>query len=179
MPLSSVQGGRIGEFLLAVYAMLTTDGTLVPFQVDADDDHRDLVVAVKGKGAFASLQAKTAFELDPAGFVHANAIYFPNSVPSDPGWIYVVLLMDGLAPSKWWCVPAPDFNRLASHTPVNGGRQIELHFHASPDRDDAAAAFRVDTHELGSRLLKLIDALPPDTKPLAGARLVMSRRNGR
>src|SRR5438552_252538 len=39
--LSDVQAGRIGEFLLAVYSMLTTDGALVPCQVDADDDHRD------------------------------------------------------------------------------------------------------------------------------------------
>jgi len=176
MPLSSVQAGRIGEFLLAVYAMLTTDGALVPFQVDADDDHRDLVVAVKGRSAFASLQAKTAFQVDGAGFVHANAIYFEDSVPIDAGWIYVVLLMIGMAPVKWWCIPAPDFNRLVSHTPVGGGRQVELHFHASPDREDAAAPFRVETHDLGARLLKLIDALPAATKPLPGARLVLTRR---
>ena len=176
MPMSSVQAGRVGEFLLAVYSMLTTDGKLVPFQVDADDDHRDLLVAVKGRSSFASLQAKTAFEVDAAGFVHANAIYFPNSIPSDPGWIYVVLLMAGLAPAKWWCVPAPDFNRLASHTPVGGGRQIELHFHASPDRDDAFAPFRVETRELGPRLLQIIASLPPSTKPVAGARLVMTAR---
>ncbi|HVH62687.1 MAG TPA: hypothetical protein VNA65_03700 [Candidatus Dormibacteraeota bacterium] len=51
MPLSDVQAGRAGEYLHAVYAMLTSQGELVPFQVDADDDHRDLVVAIKGKSA--------------------------------------------------------------------------------------------------------------------------------
>ena len=55
--LSDVQAGRIGEYLCSVYAMLTTGGALVPFPVAADDDHRDLVIAVKGKSAFASLQA--------------------------------------------------------------------------------------------------------------------------
>jgi hypothetical protein len=40
--LSDVQAGRIGEYLLAVYAMLTSNGELVPFHVEADDDHRDI-----------------------------------------------------------------------------------------------------------------------------------------
>jgi hypothetical protein len=30
--LSDTQSGRIGEYLLSVYAMITTDGVLVPFQ---------------------------------------------------------------------------------------------------------------------------------------------------
>jgi hypothetical protein len=70
--LSDVQAGRIGEYMLTVYAMLTTGGELVPFQVDADDDHRDLVVAAKGKNAFA-LQAKACFSLGASGFVQSNA----------------------------------------------------------------------------------------------------------
>ena len=87
MAISDVQAGRIGEYLLAVYAMLTSEGKLVPFQVDADDDHRDLVVAVKGKGEF-----------------------------------------------------------------------------------------RIETKDLGPRLLRIIASLPPSTKPVAGARLVMTTR---
>ena len=176
MALSDVQSGRIGEFLLAIYAMLTTDGALVPFQVDADDDHRDLVVAVKGKSTFASLQAKACFELGESGFVQSNATYFENSIPRDPGWIYVIVLVLDLAPVVWWVIPAPDFNRIASHSPARGGREVELHFRAHPDRDDAAAPFRVQTRDLGSRLLSLIDALPTATQPLSGARLVLARR---
>jgi len=172
--LSDVQAGRIGEFLLAVYSMLTTDGALVPFQVDADDDHRDLVVAVKGKSTFASLQAKACFGLGASGFVQSNATYFERSIPNDPSWIYVVVLVLELAPVTWWVVPAPDFNRLTTHSPARGGREIELHFRAHPDRDDAFAPFRVDTGELGPRLMKLIAALPPSTKPLPGARLVLA-----
>src|SRR3989449_4621061 len=92
--------------------MLTTSGTLVPFSVVADDDHRDLVVAAKGKSAFASLQAKACFELGASGFVQSNATYFANSIPTEPSWIYVVVLILELAPVVWWLVPAPDFNRL-------------------------------------------------------------------
>ncbi|TMF19311.1 MAG: hypothetical protein E6I35_03930, partial [Chloroflexi bacterium] len=98
MRISDVQAGRIGEYLLAVYAMLTSDGALVPFQVDADDDHRDLVVAVKGKSTFASLQAKACFELGASGFVQSNATYFEASVPKDASWIYVIVLVLELAP---------------------------------------------------------------------------------
>ena len=85
--LSDVQAGRIGEYLLAVYSMLTSDGQLVPFQVDADDDHRDIVVAVKGRSAFASLQAKACFSLGASGFVQSNATYSKTSIPSEPSWI--------------------------------------------------------------------------------------------
>src|SRR5690348_7887556 len=100
MALSDVQAGRVGELLLAVYAMLTTDGALVPFQVDADDDHRDLVIAVKGKSTFASLQAKACFRLGESGFVQSNATYTEETIPRDRSWIYVVVLILDLRP---WC----------------------------------------------------------------------------
>jgi hypothetical protein len=174
--LSDVQAGRIGEHLLAVYAMLTTNGELVPFQVDADDDHRDLVVAVKGKSAFASLQAKACFELGASGFVQSNATYFEDTIPRDPSWVYVIVLVLDLAPVVWWLVPAPDFNRLTSHSPARKGREVELHFRAHPDSADAFAPFRTLTKDVGPRLLEIINALPPSTKPLPGARLVIAKR---
>jgi len=176
VPISDVQAGRIGEYLVAVYAMLTSDGALVPFQVEADDDHRDLVVAEKGKSTFASLQAKACFELGGSGFVQSNATYFEDSIPRDPSWIYVVVLVLDLAPRVWWVIPAPDFNRLTTHSPARNGREVELHFRAYPDREDAFSSFRIATRDLGPRLLQLIDALPPATKPAKGARLVMARR---
>ena len=174
--LSDVQAGRIGEYLLAVYAMLTSGGELVPFHVEADDDHRDLVVAAKGKSAFVSLQAKACFSLGASGFVQSNATYFARSIPTDPSWIYVVVLFLDLAPVIWWLVPAPDFNRLASHAPARQGRKVELHFRAHPNGKDAFAPFRAETKDVGPRLLAIIDALPPATKPLPGARLLIRRR---
>jgi len=173
--LSDVQAGRIGEYLLSVYAMLTTGGTLVPFSVVADAEHRDLVVVAKGKSAFASLQAKACFELGASGFVQSNATYFQNSIPSQPSWIYVVVLVLELAPVVWWLVPAPDFNRLTSHAPARGGRKVELHFRAHPQGNDAFAPFRTETKDVGPRLLEIIDRLPPGTKPLRGARLLIRR----
>lgn len=176
MKISDVQAGRIGEYLLAVYAMLTSNGELVPFQVEADDDHRDLVVAVKGKNTFASLQAKACFGLGASGFVQSNATYKADTIPRDPSWIYVVVLVLDLAPVMWWLVPAPDFNRLTTRSPARSGREVELHFRAFPDRDDAFAPFRTVTKDVGPRLLEIINRLPPATKPLPGARLVMARR---
>ena len=176
MNISDVQAGRIGEYLLAVYAMLTSGGELVPFQVDADDDHRDLVVAAKGKSAFASLQAKACFTLGESGFVQSNATYSESTIPTDPSWIYVVVLILDLAPVVWWLVPAPDFNRLTSRAPARQGREVELHFRAHPDRDDAFAPFRTETKDVGPRLQEIIASLPPNTKPLPGARLLLIRR---
>jgi hypothetical protein len=174
--LSDVQAGRIGEYLLSVYAMLTTNGELVPFHVEADDDHRDIVVAVKGKSAFASLQAKACLSLGASGFVQSNATYFENSIPKDPSWIYVVVLVLDLAPVVWWIIPAPDFNRLTSRAPARQGRKVELHFRAYPDREDAFSPFRTQTKDVGPRLLEIINALPPSTKPLPGARLLITKR---
>ena len=171
-----MQAGRIGELLLSAYAMLTTGGVLVPFQVMADDDHRDIVVAAKGKSAFASLQAKACFQLGASGFVQSNATYFANSIPSQPSWIYVVVLVLDLAPVVWWMVPAPDFNRLTSHAPARQGRKVELHFRAHPDRVDAFTPFRMSTNDVGPRLLEVIDRLPPETRPLQGAKLLIRRR---
>jgi len=159
--LSDVQAGRIGEYLLSVYAMLTTAGVLVPFSVVADDDHRDLVVAAKGKSAFASLQAKACFELGASGFVQSNATYFANSIPNQLSWIYVVVLVLDLAPVVWWLVPAPDSNRITSHAPVQG--------------DDVFTPFRTEAKHVGPHLLEIIDSLPPGTKPLRGARLLIRR----
>lgn len=178
MKLSDVQAGRIGEYLLAVYAMLTSGGELVPFQVEADDDHRDLVVAAKGKNAFASLQAKACFVLGASGFVQSNATYFESSIPSDPSWIYVVVLILDLAPVVWWLVPAPDFNRLASRAPARRGRRVELHFRAHPDKHDKFSPFRTETKDVGPRLLEILAAMPPATRPLPGARLLMTTRPG-
>ncbi len=176
MAISDVQAGRIGEYLLAVYAMLTSGGELVPFQVDADDDHRDLVVAVKGNSAFASLQAKACFSLGASGFVQSNATYTESTIPKDPSWIYVVVLVLELAPVVWWLVPAPDYNRLTSHAPARNGREVELHFRAHPAGGDGFAPFRAETAAVGPRLLEMIAALPPATAPLPGARLVITRR---
>ena len=173
--LSDVQAGRIGEYLCSVYAMLTTDGALVPFSVAADDDHRDLVVAVKGKSAFASLQAKACFQLGASDFVQSNATYSADSIPNQPSWIYVVVLVLDLAPVVWWLVPAPDFNRLTSHAPARGGRKVELHFRAHPHASDAFTQFRTETRSVGPRLLEMIDSLPRGTKPLPGARLLIRR----
>ncbi|HKW07890.1 MAG TPA: hypothetical protein VJS19_10025 [Candidatus Dormibacteraeota bacterium] len=176
MALSDVQAGRIGEYLLAVYAMLTSDGALVPFQVDADDDHRDLVVAVKGKSTFASLQAKACFALGESGFVQSNATYFADTIPREPSWIYVIVLVRDLVPAVWWVIPAPDFNSRVTQSPARAGREVELHFRAYPDRDDAFAPFRCQTKDLGPRLLAVIDALPPATEPQPGARLLLTKR---
>ena len=87
----------------------------------------------------------------------------------------VVLVLD-LAPVVWWIIPAPDFNRLTSRAPAREGRKVELHFRAYPDRDDAFAPFRTATKNVGPRLLDIINSLPPTTKPLPGARLLMTKR---
>jgi hypothetical protein len=52
---------------------------------------------------------------------------------------------------------------------------VELHFRAHPDKEDAFTPFRIQTKDVGPRLMEIIDALPANTKPLAGARLLITR----
>ncbi len=73
-------------------------------------------------------------------------------------------------------MPAPDFNRLTSRAPARQGRKVELHFRAHPDGNDAFAPYRTATKDIGPRLLEILDALPLRTKPLPGARLLLTRR---
>ena len=108
--------------------------------------------------------------------MQSNATYFESSIPTDPSWIYVVVLVLELAPVVWWLVPAPDFNRLTSRAPARQGRKVELHFRARPNGTDAFFPFRTETKNVGPRLLEVIASLPPSTKPLPGARLLIRRR---
>src|SRR5260370_2955639 len=154
--------------------MVEAAGERVRGQVDAEGGHRDLVVGVKGKRTFASLQAKACFSLGESGFVQSNATYSANTIPSDPSWIYVIVFVRDLAPVAWCIVPAPDFNRLTSRAPARGGRRVELHFRAYPDREDTFSSLRYATREVGPPLLALINALPPRPQPPPGARLVVA-----
>ena len=82
------------------------------------------------------------------GFVQSNATYTASSIPDQPSWIYVVVLVLDLAPVIWWLVPAPDFNRLTSHAPARGGRtraglhaaNITAHANTSAARTTAVRA---------------------------------------
>ena len=159
MPLSNTQKGAAGEMLVSVLAALGSDGELELFRPEYDDDHVDLVAARRGKPPKLALQVKTALALDDEGRVHAYVSSRDGLQREDPSFVYVVLWIDRFAARRVWVVPSEDFNRLAY--PSTEG---QVAFMAWPDRDDAAAAFRMGAPDVGNALLARMDALPADSQ---------------
>lgn len=158
MPVSSTQLGAIGESLLFVYATRGSDGELEFFPTRADDDGRDASVSRRGSVGSAFLQVKTSDALDQGRYVRARARFPNHQVPAHPAFLFVVLLAPTVTIERAWLVPGPDFARLAYRYP-DGPRHVQLIVTARPDAEDRWSPYRVPPMELGSRLVRTLQAL--------------------
>ena len=122
-----------------------------------DDDHVDLVGAIRGGLPVIGLQVKTENHLDKSGQVEARASYPQEAVREDPAFLYAVLLLESVQVQAAWLVPSPDFNRLA-YRATKAGREV-LEFRAYPTRRDRFSAFQVDPLEIGPVLMSKISAM--------------------
>lgn len=142
---------------MALYAMVSSDGELQLFTPVADDDHVDATAGRRGGVPAIAIQVKTARDVDRNGSVEATAEYPAGRVREHPAFLYAVLLLPSVTIESAWLIPSPEFNRIAyRHTKRN--REI-LEFRADPSRDDRYSTFRVPPHEIGPRLLAVIDSL--------------------
>jgi hypothetical protein len=158
MTLDTSQLGRAGELALTLYALITSDGQVELYEPVVDDDHVDLVGAIRGGLPTIGLQVKTEDHLDKDGLVEARASYPEGTVREDPAFLYAVLLLERVGVRAAWLVPSPDFNRLAYRT-ADKGHEV-LAFRAYPDRKDRFSAFHVDPLQLGPALMSKLSALP-------------------
>ena len=72
--------------------------------------------------------------------------------------MYVVLLAPTVTIERAWLVPGPDFARLA-YRYAAGPRHVQLIVTARPDGEDRCAPYRVPPMELGTRLVRSLQAL--------------------
>jgi hypothetical protein len=156
--LDTSQLGKAGELALTLYALITSEGQVELYAPVVDDDHIDLVGAIRGGLPTIGLQVKTEDHLDKDGQVEARASYPPGTVREDPAFLYAVVLLQSVQIRKAWLVPSPDFNRLA-YRATDSGREV-LEFRAYPDRHDKFTAFQVDPLELGPALMSKLGAMP-------------------
>jgi hypothetical protein len=158
MRLDTSQLGRAGELALTLYALITSEGQVELYSPVVDDDHVDLVGAIRGGLPVIGLQVKTEDHLDKDGLVEARATYPQGTVREDAAFLYAILLLQSVQIRTAWLIPSPDFNRLAYRTTAAGHEALE--FRAYPDREDKFSAFLVDPLQLGPVLVSQIEAMP-------------------
>jgi hypothetical protein len=158
MKLDTSQLGRAGELALTLYSLITSEGQVELYAPVVDDDHVDLVGAVRGGLPTIGLQVKTEDHTDKDGLVEARASYPQGTVRDDSAFLYAVLLLQSVHIRAAWLVPSPDFNRLA-YRATEAGRDV-LAFRAYPDRQDKFSGFQIDPLQLGPVLMSRISAVP-------------------
>jgi hypothetical protein len=175
LPVSDTQKAYISETLFCDYAIATSDGECELFKPLTDDDHRDISLGRRGKGGALYVQVKMATGLDDHGYVRARADF--HGEPPSGGWLLyaiVLLPLPEVRIERSWLIPCDEMNRLAGRS----RRQpdlTQLNFYARPDGDDRFAAFRVDSREIGPRLLYLLAASDPTRLPYRPGELVALR----
>ena len=171
--------GYVAERLVEVHALLSAGGDLSSFKPGADVDHKDIIVDRRGGFANAYVQVKSATHVDREGRVVCFADYPEDAVPEHPRLVYVMCLMDVEAQelTRIWLVPSADFNRLAyrQHKHDEPGRVV-LQFSALAAGGGVWDRFEVSRHQLGPRLVSLVDQTEPAAEPLPSA--LVLRRSG-
>ena len=117
MTLDTSQLGKAGEIALTLYALITSEGQVELYTPVVDDDHVDLVGAIRGGLPTIGLQVKTEDHLDKYGQVEARASYPRGTIREDPAFLYAVLLLQSVQIRTAWLIPSPDFNRLVYVAP--------------------------------------------------------------
>jgi len=175
--LTPTQRGTAGEQLFAACVTLSSAGDLELFKPLTDDDHTDVTAGKRGKVPALAIQIKTALSLTRQGFAVARMI-FPDGKPrQDRAFVYAILYVTDASVEAAWIVRSADFNRLTYRGAGPHGKGIELQFMASPTRLDHWSEFRCGRLDMGPRLIKLIDSLPPGRAPrIPGANLLLRRK---
>ena len=187
-PITFTQQGIITQCELAKILIITSDGVLeVAFPL-TDDDRRDMEIHLRGKFARSvALQVKSTVHLEHRFKAYQLSMFF--SVPKDRLITH---------PNFWYFFGYFDMKAMAFANPVFIVPSAEVHSHASPrldgnrwtfnfsasldpDSQDHWVPFRVQTDEVGVRVLDIFrdeqvrrDAspLPPQLSQLDGLVLV-------
>jgi hypothetical protein len=161
-PITFTQQGIITQCELAKILIITSDGLLeVAFPL-TDDDRRDMEIHMRGKFARSiAFQVKSTLHLAHRFKAYQLSMFF--SVPKDK------LISH---PNFWYVFGYFDMKAMAFANPVFVVPSAEVHSHASPrldgdrwtfnfgasldpDSQDHWVPFRVQTHEVGSRVLDI------------------------
>jgi hypothetical protein len=174
-PITFTQQGIITQCELAKILIITSDGVLeVAFPL-TDDDRRDMEIHPRGKFAgYRAFQVKSTMHLAHRFRAYQLSMFF--SVPKDrlishPNFWYFFGYFDIKAmtfANPVFIVPSADVHSRAA--PRLDGDRWTFNFTASldPDSQDQWVPSRVQTHEVGKRVLDIFgnETVSPSTPPL-------------
>ncbi|MGH7765781.1 MAG: hypothetical protein ACREOM_15320 [Candidatus Dormibacteraceae bacterium] len=153
--------GTLVELMVEAEILAGSEGRLIPFRMEPDVDHRDLVVADVGGFGALWLQVKGTTHPDGEGRVVAFANYPADAIPDSSRLLYLVCLLDleQHLLARLWLVPSADFNRLAYRERSARAGRITLQFSCLAAGDQRWDSFEVARLNLAGRLEPLVAAL--------------------
>jgi len=177
-PITFTQQGIITQYELAKILIITSHGVLEVALPLTDDDRRDMEIHLRGKFARnIAFQVKSTLHLEHRFKAYQLSMFF--SVPKDR------LISH---PNFWYFFGYFDMKAMAFANPVFVVPSAEVHSHAAPRLDgdrwtfnfsasldpasqDHWVPFRVQTHEVGSRVLEIFgnEQVRRDASPLPAA----------
>jgi len=163
MPISLVQQGILAEFLFNVLAVLGSDGLLEVARQATDDDRRDADVHRRGDFSLnLGFQIKSALQVAhpwAADLLHIRFTVLKDRLVTHPLFWYFFAYLDPRTmrfADPVFIVPSAEVHKHA--IPHLHGDTWHFDFHASlgPDARDRWAPYRVNTLEVGMRILAII-----------------------
>ena len=182
MALSSIQQGLIAQYEYAKFLMLGSGGLLELAAPMTDDERRDYEIHRRGRyGVGLANQVKSSTHLRRMS-KNARYLYILFDVRADrlvssPFFWYFFAFLDpklmGLA-DPTFLIPSKDFHEMAAPRLRNGVWYCTMAASMEPKARDKWRPYRVNTLELGEKVLEIMADLKRRRVPVDKAAAVLS-----
>jgi len=166
MPISLVQQGIVAEFLFIVLSVLGSDGGLEVARQATDDDRRDADVHRRGDFLInLGLQIKSAIHVDhpwAADRLHVRFTVLKDRLVTHPLFYYFFAYLDQRTmrfADPVFIVPSAEVHKYAIPHLHDDRWHFDFDASLADGAHDRWVPFRVNTLEVGRRILAIIDEL--------------------
>ena len=169
LSLTSGQIGKIGEGLVYRIATLQSDGELVFYKPEDDNEGTDWIAKRRYRGADIKVQVKAREPQRPNGAVEVSID--AASLPPDDPKLVTILQFDAARPEAaliCWVIPSGDFRRLSSFS----AGQYQALLSPAPNARDRWVKYRHELQEIADVFTAHLD----DIEKREARRLRPSRR---
>jgi hypothetical protein len=184
MALSSIQQGLIAQYEYAKFLMLGSGGRLELAAPMTDDERRDYEIHVRGRyGVGLANQIKSSSRLHrmSKNVRYLNILFDVRAdrLVSSPFFWYFFAFLDpklmGLA-DPTYLIPSKDFHEMAAPRLRNGVWYFTMAASMEPKARDKWHPYRVNTLELGERVLEIMADLKRRRLPAHEAAAALSMK---
>ena len=171
--MSSIQQGVVGQQMFSNYAVLGSGGLIDPAAPIADDDRRDFELHIKGNPRLnLPIQVKTTTKTQHHGGKPEHISIFwwvrKDRLINDDWFWYCFELLDLTVMDlrdPLFLAPSTVVHKLAGSGTRGNSYRFNFMANLSPKSHDEWVPWRVNRHDLGQRLLEVMQALPGGLKP--------------